>query len=166
MSKNQQQVEKEAQEQAATNVSQDSVEAPAGYVPLSQSEPAADGLDAILEAASEAPAQTAPTGIPTAEEIRMSHHPEPQTSPEVWISATRDQIGNYLRENAQSLNEGTELEFSYRSEDHGNRILWMTHYLKFQHELQQAGYTVFMIGMADNPHLRIRLADGRKVVAE
>lgn len=108
----------------------------------------------------------APSGIPTAAEIRMAHKPEPEQPFEEWFEATRNQLGGYLRENAKLLAEGTELEFKYQTTNPTDRVQWSNHYLKFQHELQKAGYAVFMIGRADDPYLRIRLGDGRKVVAE
>lgn len=113
-----------------------------------------------------APEAPAPIGIPTAEEIRMSHKPEPEAPLETWLDQTRNQLGAFLRDNQQLLNEGTELEFKYQAASITDRALWAQHYIKLQAELQGKDFGVFMIGDAGNPYLRIKLLPSRKVVAE
>lgn len=149
-----------SQEKPVTQTTE--AEAPVNNTPPAQ--PEAQQPDPVP--APEAEAAAAPSGIPTAGEIRLMHKPAPEQPVEDWLTAARNQLGAYLRENAQLLADGTELEYVYKTEDPTNRVLWASHYIKLQWELQTAGYRVHMIGTSDNPHLRIRLGYSKQVVAE
>lgn len=186
MTKSQSQIDKEAKEAAAKadaeNLSQEtSPEAAALEAEANKQPDFKPGQDPVTTPPPEVyPPQVAPEqkeiavetgrvkapGIPSADEIRALHRPEMAAPVEDWMSRTRDQLGDFLRERVEALNAGTELEFGYPTTNAHELSLWRQHYIKFQGELQTAGYKVFMIGGAHNPLLRIKLDTNRKVVAE